>query len=326
MTPDVQGAHPGAHVHSGTVAGHAPADAITIADARLLFTGDFKRAGVDLVVSGDGHEVVLHDYFRGEKRAALASPDGAHLTGDIVNALTGHTQFAQADGSASVAQVIGHVTKLTGTATVIRNGVSIILNQGDNVNKGDVVASGSDSSLGITFIDGTVFGLASNAKMVLNEMIYDPNGSDNKSLLSLVAGTISFVAGATAKKGDMKVDTPVATMGIRGTAVLVEIDFNVPGQGGAPDAKFQVLVEPDGHTGSYILFDKNTLTPIATVNQAGQQINISQGQVSVTNAPLPPDIQKLISDVFSLKFTDNTNTKSFTKTTDSLVPETLQTI
>ncbi len=187
----------------------------------------------------------------------------------------------------------------------IRNGVSIILNNGDNVEKGDVVQSGSDSTLGITFIDGTVFGLSSNARMVLNEMVYDPNGSNNSSLISLVAGTISFVAGETAKHGDMKVDTPVATMGIRGTAVLVEIDFNVPGTGGAPDAKFQVLVEPDGTTGSYILFDKTTLTPIATVNQAGQQINISQGQVSITNAPLPPDMQKLITDVFSLKFTDS---------------------
>ncbi len=146
--------------------------------------------------------------------------------------------------------------------------------------KGDVVQSGSDSTLGITSIDGTVFGLASNAKMVLNEMIYDPNGSDNKSLLGLVASTISFVAGATAKKGDMKVDTPVATMGIRGTAVLVEIDFEVPVQGGAPPAKFQVLVEPDGTTGSYILFDKTTLTPIATVSQAGTQ-TIINGQGAV---------------------------------------------
>ena len=259
VLPDSQGAHPGAHVHVGTVSGHAPSDAIIIPDAHLLFGGDFKRSGVDLILSGDDREVVLHDYFKGEKRAALASPDGAHLTGDLVNALAGHTQFAQADGSASVAPpVIGHVTKLTGTATAIRNGVSIILNNGDNVNKGDVVQSGSDSSLGITFIDGSVFGLASNAKMVLNEMIYDPNGSSNSSLISLVQGTISFVAGATAKKGDMKVDTPVATMGIRGTAVLVEIDFVVPGQGGAPPAKFQVLVEPDGTTGSYILFDKVT--------------------------------------------------------------------
>ena len=95
--------------------------------------------------------------------------------------------------------MIGHVTKLTGNATAIRNGVSIVLNLGDNVHQGDVVQSGSNSTLGITFIDGTVFGLGANAKMVLNEMIYDPNGSDNSSLLSLVAGTISFVAGATAK-------------------------------------------------------------------------------------------------------------------------------
>src|ERR1019366_5227329 len=194
----------------------------------LLFNGNYHRSGVDLVLSRDDHELVLHDYFKGEKRAALASPDGAHLTGDIVKALSGHVEYAQADGSASVNKIIGHVTKLAGTATAIRNGVSIILNQGDNVEKGDVVQSGSDSTLGITFIDGTVFGLSSNARMVLNEMIYDPNGSDNSSLLSLVAGTISFVAGETAKHGDMKVDTPVAPMGIRGTAVLVEIDFQIP--------------------------------------------------------------------------------------------------
>ena len=178
--------------------------------------------------------------------------------------------------------MIGHVTKLAGSATVIRNGVSIILNMGDNVEKGDVVQSGSNSTVGITFIDGTVFGLSSNAKMVLNEMVYDPNGSNNSSLLSLVSGTITFVAGETAKHGDMKIDTPVATMGIRGTAVLVEIDFTVPGQNGAPKASFQVLVEPDGTTGSYILFDKATMQPLAIINQAGQQININNGIISQT--------------------------------------------
>ena len=131
----------GHHSSSGTirvdkVSTHAPSDAITVSDAQLLFHGDFKRSGVDLILSQGDREVVLQDYFRGEKRAALASPDGAHLTGDIVNALAGHTQFAQADGTASVAPpVIGTVTKLAGNATAIRNGVSIILNQGDNVHK-----------------------------------------------------------------------------------------------------------------------------------------------------------------------------------------------
>lgn len=318
-------AHGGAQGRVDSVSAHAPPGAIIVPDAQLLFTGDFKRSGVDLILAKDDRELVLQDYFKGEKRVALASPDGAHLTGDIVNALAGHVQLAQADGSASGATVIGHVTKLVGTATALRNGVSIILNQGDNVNKGDVVQSGSDSTLGITFIDGTVFGLASNAKMVLNEMVYDPNGSSNSSLLSLVQGTISFVAGATAKHGDMKVDTPVATMGIRGTAVLVEIDFQVPGQGSAPPAKFQVLVEPDGTTGSYILFDKTTLTPMATVNQAGTQTIISgQGAVSfLSSAQLSVDAQNLINQLFAWKFTNaDPNPKSNTHFTDTVIPET----
>ncbi|MEY9517773.1 VCBS domain-containing protein [Bradyrhizobium elkanii] len=312
------------YVHVDSVSTHAPHGAIIVDDGQLLFTGDFKRTGLDLVIAKDDRELVLHDYFKGEKRAPLASPDGAHLTGDLVNALTGYTQYAQAGGAAEPAKVIGHVTKLTGNATAIRNGVAIVLNQGDNVNKGDVVQSGGDSTLGITFIDGTVFGLGPNAKMVLNEMIYDPNGSSNSSLMSLVSGTISFVAGATAKHGDMKVDTPVATMGIRGTAVLVEIDFDVQGTGGVPPAKFQVLVEPDGSTGSYILFDKTTLNPIATVDQAGTQTIVNgQGSVSfVSSAQLSTDAQKLISDVFALKFTDNNNpnTKLTTNFTDSVVP------
>ncbi len=317
---DGSDAHPDARLHVDSVTTHAPSDAVIVPDADLLFHGDFKRSGVDLILSRDDHEWVVQDYFKGERHATLASPDGARLTGDIVNALAGHVEVAQADGSAGAGKVIGHVTKLVGTATAVRNGVSIILNQGDNVEKGDVVQSGSGSTLGVTFIDGTVFGLSSNARMVLNEMVYDPNGSNNSALISLVAGTISFVAGQTAKHGDMKIDTPVATMGIRGTAVLVEIDFDVPGQNGMPEAKFQVLMEPDGTTGSYILFDKNTLAPIAVVDKAGQQVDISNGNVSFTNSPLSPELQKLITDVFTLKFT-NATPQTFTHFSDTLIPQ-----
>lgn len=312
---------PGSHVHvRDSVASHAPAGAIVVPDAHFLFNADFKRSGADLVLSKDDHELVLHDYFDGARRAALASPDGAHLTGDIVTALTGAVQYAAAAGSpAAAGGVIGHVTKLVGSATVIRNGVSIILNMGDNVEKGDVIQAGSDSTVGITFIDGTVFGLSSNARMVLNEMVYDPDGSNNSTLFNLVAGTITFVAGETAKHGDMKIGTPVATMGIRGTAVLVEIDFNAP-SGSTPDCKFQVLAEPDGHTGSYVLLDKTTLQPLVVVDQAGQQINISNGIISETTAPLTPDLQKLIDDVFSLKF-GQINPKTTVTFNDSVNPE-----
>jgi len=94
---------------------------------------------------------------------------------------------------------------------------------GDLVYKGDVVSTGPDGTVGITFSDGTAFNLASNARMVLNEFVYDPKGTSNSTLFSLTKGTFTFVAGKVARTGDMKIDTPVATMGIRGTTPHVEI-------------------------------------------------------------------------------------------------------
>ena len=307
------------HAEKNSPLHHDHADTIAIPSAYLLFSGDYSRSGVDLILSKDGHELVVPDYFRGEKRASLASPDGARLSGDLVNSLTGHVQYAQAAGvTADIGKVIGHVTKLTGSATAVRNGVSITLNMGDNCNKGDVVQCGSDGTLGITFIDGTVFGLSSNARMVLNEMVYDPNGSSNSSLLSLVQGTITFVAGETAKNGDMKVDTPVATVGIRGTAVLIEIGFEVPCPTDpsdpayqscvAPPVKFSVLREPDGHIGSYILFSKTTGAEIGRVDQPGQVFSVtSTGNVSAATAqPLSTEAKAIVDQTLQTFFPNYT--------------------
>jgi VCBS repeat-containing protein len=301
------------HIGAVELPHHGHAGAITVADPYLLFSGDYKRSGPDLILSKDGREHVVENYFVGEKRAALAAPDGAQLSGEIVSALAGHVQYAQASGAVDAGKVIGHVTKLAGNATVIRNGVSVVLNMGDNVHKGDVVQAGSNSSLGITFIDGTVFGLASNARMVLNEMVYDPNGTSNSSFLTLVQGTITFVAGQTAKHGDMKIDTPVATMGIRGTACLVEIGFDVQvtdPNSAAPlsiPVRFHVLQEKDGTVGSYFLYAKTDLTysnPIATINHLGE-VTAFNANGQITNYQLTmiaPEVKALIDQTMKLYF------------------------
>ena len=86
-----------------------------------------------------------------------------------------------------------------------------------------MVQTGADGKVGINFSDGTSFNLTSNARMALTEFVYDPNGKSNSTLISLTKGTFTFVAGNIAKTGEMKVDTPVATMGIRGTTPHVEV-------------------------------------------------------------------------------------------------------
>jgi len=94
---------------------------------------------------------------------------------------------------------------------------------GDPIYQGDIVATGADGKVGIAFADGTAFDLSSNARLAMTEFVYDPNSTSNTTLLSLSKGTFTFVAGKIAKTGDMKIDTPVATMGIRGTTPHVEI-------------------------------------------------------------------------------------------------------
>ncbi len=129
---------------------------------------------------------------------------------------------------------IGKVLSAKGAATIEHSGAVVIqanvssgdANQakvGDLVYQGDVIVTGPDGALGIVFGDGTSFNISSNARMALNEFVYDPKGSSNSSLISLQKGTFTFLAGKVAKSGNMKVETPVGTMGIRGTAPHVEI-------------------------------------------------------------------------------------------------------
>jgi hypothetical protein len=119
----------------------------------------------------------------------------------------------------------GAVTVEHTQAVVLQAAVAAIgeAKVGDFVYRGDVVQTEANSAVGIAFTDGTAFNLSSNARMVLNEFVYDPKGKSNSTLISLSKGTFTFVAGQVAKTGDMRIDTPVATMGIRGTTPHVEI-------------------------------------------------------------------------------------------------------
>src|ERR1700694_4469904 len=141
---------------------------------------------------------------------------------------------------------IGKVVAATGTVTIEHvNAVVVQANVpsqadqtkvGDLVYQGDVVLTGADGRVSINFTDGTSFNLSNNANMALNEFVYDPNGKSNSTFFNLSKGTFTFVAGKIAKTGDMKIDTPVATMGIRGTTPHVEISDD-------GTVKFTTLIE-----------------------------------------------------------------------------------
>ena len=200
---------------------------VVVPDAQLLFTADLHRSGSNLVLTGqDGRHFVIPGYFSTENPPALMAPSGASLAPDLISLLTGSptpNEYAQAQ-SPTPPGPIGKVEKIIGTVDVIRNGVAVTPNVGDNVYNSDVVQTGANSSVGIGFPDGTALNLVANTRMALNEYSYDANSTSNEALFSLVEGTFSFVAGKVAHTGDMKIGTPVATLGIRGTVGWVMED------------------------------------------------------------------------------------------------------
>ncbi len=159
------------HVKPGAAA-HGPIDAITIPDAHLLFSGDFKRAGTDLILSDETQQFVVHDYFRGEHHPTLLSPDGAGLAADVVDALTGHGAYAQAAATPNAVVAVGRVAEVAGSATIVRNGVAITANAGDALLKGDVLQTGA-GTLGVTFNDGSTLNLTANSRLMVDDFVYE---------------------------------------------------------------------------------------------------------------------------------------------------------
>ena len=160
------------------------------------------------------------------------------------------TAYAQTDAAKPAvddvaSKPIGKVVTATGSVTIehvnaavvqANLGGQIASKAGDLVYQGDVVRTGSDGRVSINFADDTSFNLSKNANMTLDEFVYDPNGKSNSTVFNLSKGAFTFVAGKIAKNGDMKIETPVAAMGIRGTTPHVEIFED-------GTAKFSTLIE-----------------------------------------------------------------------------------
>ena len=285
---------------------------VSIDDARLLFQGDYARDGHDLLISHDGRTVVLQNYFLSDGGPSLAGPNGAFLSHETVSALAGPIapgQYAQA-GTGSGLVEIGKIVKLTGTAkSQHTDGVEVDLALGDPVYQGDVLSTGPDSALGISFVDESVFSMSAEARMVLDELVYDPGDAENSSMVfNLVEGAFVFVTGEIAPTGNMKVETPVATMGIRGTTpkVLINTALGV--------VEFSILPDPDsGDVGVYQIINRETGALMGTVESSGDKwvvttlnneaVRITKSGLDLLNDQIALDE---IRDVFSRALGDRT--------------------
>ncbi len=153
---------------------------------------------------------------------------------------------------------VGQIATLQGSATVTRTNATaaIALRVGDLIFTNDTLATDTDSSLGMTFDDQTTFSLSPNTRIVVSEFVYQQGGGANAASFNVAVGTAAFVASLVARTGNMKITTPVATLGIRGTTGVVDVPAGHAAAGSvAAEPRVKLYQDVDGHLGRIEVFN-----------------------------------------------------------------------
>jgi hypothetical protein len=124
-----------------------------------------------------------------------------------------------------VQKPIAQIKKVTGQAAVLRSGERRPAKVGDVLFIKDVIETGSDGGIGITFIDNTVFSAGPSSQIALDEFQFDSNDFRGAMLADMRQGTLAVVSGDIARStpGAMKIKTPTAILGVRGTTFAVQV-------------------------------------------------------------------------------------------------------
>ncbi len=127
--------------------------------------------------------------------------------------------------TASAAESIGTIKTSNGDAKIIRSGSPEAAMVGRPIRQNDVVATGADGAIGVTFTDSTMLSLGPNTEITVDKYVFDPKANNASFTANMAKGTLQFISGEIAKLSPdaVKVNIPTGTIAIRGTRFLVEV-------------------------------------------------------------------------------------------------------
>ncbi|MBX9634432.1 MAG: FecR family protein [Magnetospirillum sp.] len=167
----------------------------------------------------------------------------------------------QACGIAA-AEPVGAVSRLQGEAEA--DGAA--LSMGAGIDAGALLRTADLARLEVRFLDGTVLTLGERTAMRVDTYVYAPASGSGNVVFRLSAGSFLVTSGAVGKLPDrpLKIATPVATIGIRGTTFW----------GGSVDNPLEVLV----------------LDGAVLVESSGGRVELNPGQgTTIRTAGAAPD-------------------------------------
>lgn len=255
---------------------------IQLPDADFMAKGEILRDGQDLILqSSDGTEVVVENYFSAMPAPVLTTPHGSMLTPELVESFVkthGDVEYA-ANTTASDVSAVGLIKEVSGDATITRaDGSSEKIVQGMEVHQGDIVETADKGAVNIVFIDESSFSISDNARLAIDEYVFDPSTQAGETNVSILRGMFVFTSGLIGRDDpdDVKIETPVGSIGIRGTTIAGDIQ---------PDGESQITVVEGAivitnGTGEVTLSDQyQTVTLTGMNDQIQMQGTLDAGQM-----------------------------------------------
>ena len=156
--------------------------------------------------------------------------------------------------------------------------------------------------LKLKFVDDTQVSLTEHTYMIINEYVYDPDPSKSRMALDFVQGTARFATGGLGlvPKENIVVQTPTATIGIRGTDFTTTVDelgrslvILLPDSGCTDTVKLEEGCRPSGSI---------TITNdggVQVLTEAFQAVMVSTYEQAPTNPVILADLDlNMIDNMF----------------------------
>lgn len=132
---------------------------------------------------------------------------------------------AAAFSGTAFAYDIGQIKTVKGSAHVERSGKRLPAAAGMQLRQADTVVTGADGSVGITFLDNSLFSAGPNSVLALDKYRFDSTTHAGELEASLKKGSVAVVSGKMVKQSpeSLRIRTPSGIMGARGTEFVVKV-------------------------------------------------------------------------------------------------------
>jgi len=127
---------------------------------------------------------------------------------------------------ASASSSIGLVKVTEGTATVQRGDETLPARLGLALEEGDILRTGANGRMGVVLRDDTRLSLGPESEIRIDRFLFAPAKGHLALVVKMARGIMAFVSGNIAKLSHdaVRVETPVAIVGVRGTQFLVKVE------------------------------------------------------------------------------------------------------